>query len=143
MGYASTFEAINEKLADLAHLAEQAVREAPGATSTREQGMAYAKLLAQAQDAINQLAGWLELATNPEVDLGRELNAARDAQRELSARIASYERTCIALAASLNRERSASNALAAKLEVQVRTTKRLEEALADKLRTKPASVYEA
>lgn len=143
MGYASTYEAILEKLTDLAHLADRTVTEAPEATISRERGIEFARVLAQARDAIAQLSGWLDLATNPELDLGRELHEARDAKREMSARIASYERTCVVLAAALDSERRSSKSLRGKLEVEVRKTKGLERALDERVRTKPASVYEA
>lgn len=143
MGYASTYEAIAEKLADLAHLAERATQELPRTAMPRDRGVEFARLLAEAHGAIEQLSSWLELATNPVVDLGRELHEARDVQREMATRIASYERTCVALTAALNRERKATDVLREKLTTETQKTRNLERALEEKVRAEPASVYGA
>lgn len=143
MGYASTYEAISEKLVDLAHLAEEAAREAPQSSMPRECAIELSRLLAQARDTMSQLSMWLELATNPELELGRQLHEARDAQREMEARIASYERTCLLLMSSLARERSATEALRQELSAAVLAKNKVDRTLEARAKENPAKVYDA
>ena len=142
MGYPSTLEAIFERLADAAHMAEADPSFATGPIA-EERGRELAELLPRAEYMVAELRTWLNLATDPNVALAHALAEARDATAAEEARVTSYERSCKSLMVALDQQRKLTADLKTRLEAVTREKNAIEGKLEIALRNDPGAVYDA
>jgi len=108
-----------------------------------EQWRSVVSLLSRGEALLADAAKYLDLATDPAVDLAHALDASVDEARALKRKVSEFQQTCLSLMATLRaREgelKEIKNDLAA-----LRTEKnQLEAKLQEAMRANPAGVYEA
>jgi hypothetical protein len=141
MGYASTLEVIRERLDEALAVARSIPDDPMLATDT--QRVAFEPALSSLLNVVCEARSYLDIATDPALDLAQKLLAEQRNSASLSHR--AYEATVSALKlkASLDEERSKSVALAEKLAEAKSKLHRTEKALEKAYKDNPGGVLGA
>ena len=137
----STFEDAIERLSEALEMMRAEPREAQAVSVDRKQLLV--SILRRGEVVLLEARTYLDIATDPAIDLARQLDRARDEKNEIQSRLASYDRTCTALKNALDQERIKAAALQSRVDELTRERNKLDKKLDQILKSEPAKVYDA
>ena len=105
--------------------------------------MQVVTILRHCEITLTEARTYLDIATDPSMDLARSLEQARNKKLEIEARMAGYEGSCIALMQELNKEKEKSAGLEKKVEELTRERNRLDKKIAKTMESNPSAIYDA
>lgn len=142
MGWPSTLEDAVERMSDALHmLREDSV--AGVSPIPEERKVEVATILRRGEEVLTEARTYLDIATDPSIDLSRDLDQARNEKQEIAVRLAGYERSCGALMRELNKERQKAADLTKKVEELTRDRNRLDKKLGEAMKLNPSAIYDA
>ncbi len=142
MGWASTLEDAVERLSNALHLLrEDSVAGVDPITESRK--VEVVDILWRGESVLTEARTYLDIATDPTIDLARSLSEARNNNEAVESRLAGYERSCGSLMRELNRQRQRADDLAKRVEELTRERNSLDKKLMDAMKKNPSAVYDA
>jgi len=133
VGYASTLEVIRERLEE----ALAASQSMPGDVELASdcQRASFEKALSALLKVVCEARSYLDIATDPALDVAQNLSAEREKNRSLASKLRDAQETAVQLKNALDSERSRTTKLSNELDCAKanlrRTEKALEKAFAD------------
>src|SRR3989304_4315798 len=142
MGWVSTLEDAVDRLSNALHMLQS--ESAAGVDFISEKRKVdVVTILARGESVLSEARTYLEIATDPSIDLARTLEQARNAKQAAEARISSYERSCTSLMRELNEQRQRANTLEKNLAEVTRERNRLDRTIEEMLKSNPKAGYDA
>jgi len=142
MGWVSILEDAIDRLNEDLHALQGSMPHGPESVPF-EQWKSAVGLIARGEAILAEAAKYLDMATDPSIELAKALESTVDEARELKRKVSEFQQTCFSLMARLREREEDVRVLRDQLKALKVANNALEGKLEDAMRSNPAGVYDA